>query len=541
MRLRQRFRLGGAFCVLLSLTAASGCSKDGDDEQGVSQDIGALDLALSAGGTEVTSISYTITGNGFTKQGSIPTAASGKIFSSLITGIPGGMGYSITLNAKDASGNFMCKGSASFNVTAGQTTSVTVKLQCPGTRKSGSVLVTGEFNVCAVVEAAAAALPTVSVGVPVDLLGVGSDEDNAPGALTYKWEVKSGPATVAAVTQANTTLTCSAPGTVSLELSVSDGDCGDTVPLQVTCGSAPTAGSGATGGTPAAGSGATGGGVGGTGGTGGTAMAGNGGGSCTTGAAQAVAINFVGAVNGAPFACGQSYNGVGGGSTPVTPQDFRMFVQDLTLVRSDGVEVPVMLDVNDWQTSKTALVDLEDGQGACAGNVSPETHAAISGTVPSLSGGCSYTGVKFASGVHESENHNNPLAANAPKPFRTYPALQWQWLTGYRFTKFEMITADALGDAFLHSGATGCSGNPTAGTVTCSKPNRNAISLSPFNAATNKVVIDIGKAFASVSDWSMLNECHSSDAPICTPMFSALGVSYGTGQPQAGQTIFSVQ
>ena len=259
-----------------------------------------------------------------------------------------------------------------------------------------------------------------------------------------------------------------------------------------------------------------------------------------------MSIEFAGAVNGAPFACGQNYTGVGTGaatSATVTGQDFRFFVQDLKLVRSDGVEVEVTLDVNDWQTSTTALVDLEDGEGACAGNVSPETHAAITGTVPSLSGSCSYTGVKFANGVAESENHNNPNAANTPKPYKTYPALQWAWLSGYRFTKLELVNTDTnvFGDALLHSGATGCTGNPTAGAVTCSKPNRNAISLSPFNSATNKVRIDLGKAMSSISDWNTTNECHASDGPICTPMFNALGVSFTSGQPQAGQTMFSVE
>jgi uncharacterized repeat protein (TIGR04052 family) len=542
MRFQQRFGLGGALCVLLSLTAATGCSKDGDDQQSATQDVGSLDLALSAGGTEITSISYTITGNGFTKQGSIPTTSSGKTFSSLITGIPGGMGYSITLTAKDATGNLMCKGNATFNVTAGQTTSVTVKLQCPGTRKSGSVLVTGEINVCAVVEAAAAASPTASVGVPVDLVGVGSDEDNAPGALTYKWVVKSGPATVAAPAQANTTLTCSAPGTVALELSVTDGDCGDTVPLQVTCGTGPAAGSGATGGSPLAGTGGSPtAGTGGTGGTGGMAT-GGGGGSCTTGAAQAVTIKWKGVVNGAPFACGQTYTGVGtAASIQVTPQDFRMFVQDLKLVRSDGVDVPVTLDTNAWQAQNTALIDFEDGTGNC-GEGGPPTNTVITGTVPSSS--CAYTGVKFANGVPDALNHANPAAS--PAPFSTYPALQWAWLAGYRFTKFEFVQVvtpgQLFGDAYLHSGSTGCSGMPqTGGAVVCAKPNRNAISLSGFNPASSTIVVDMAKAFVGVSDWSMQNECHSSDAPICTPMFSALGVNYGTGQPQAGQTIFSVQ
>lgn len=543
MNIGRHTRALGVLFAAYGASASYGCSEQGDSV-GNEYAVGSVDLALSAGDTEIASLTYEITGNNFTKQGSIPVSSAGDTFSALISGIPAGQGYTIGLNATDATGDLMCKGSATFNIIAGQTSSVTVNLQCPGKHRTGSVMVNGQINVCPVVEAATSSSSSVPVGATVDLSGIANDDDAGPSALTYQWTVSSGPGTLSAANQAAAKLTCDAAGTVSVQLDVSDGDCGDNATLEMTCGGGGQAGSGEGGAGGTAGTAGDGeAGVGGDGGSGGEAgaggAAGGNGGGCTEGAAQPLEISFKGVVNGADFACGTHYTGVGtDGSVNVTPRDFRIFVQDVELVREDGVAVPVTLDTSAWQTSDVALLDFENGTGDCAEGDSV-TNTRITGTIASSS--CAYTGVKFVIGIPDALNHGDP--ATAPAPLSTYPSLRWSWLTGFRFTKLELAQVVAPGELFgqglLHTGSTACSGNPSAGTVVCAKPNRNAVELSGFAAGASTVLVDIGRAFAGI-DLSVDNQCHSSEA-VCSTMFSALGVDYSSGQPSTGQTMFSLE
>ena len=61
------------------------------------------------------SVTYTITGNGFTKTGAIDTSGSPTV-SGTIGGIPAGKGYTITLTATSVEGNTTFTGSATFDV-----------------------------------------------------------------------------------------------------------------------------------------------------------------------------------------------------------------------------------------------------------------------------------------------------------------------------------------------------------------------------------------------------------------------------------------
>ena len=80
---------------------------------------------------------------------------------------------------------------------------------------------------------------------------------------------------------------------------------------------------------------------------------------------RSVSLRFRAVVDGAPFACGNSYLDAAG--VRFTPADLRAFVQDVSLLRADGAEQPVVLDVRPpWQEGTVALIDFEDGSGACA-------------------------------------------------------------------------------------------------------------------------------------------------------------------------------
>src|SRR5262249_28377266 len=60
------------------------------------------------------------------------------------------------------------------------------------------------------------------------------DSDAAPAALSYHWTATAG-GTLSAANVPNPTLTCTAGGTVTATLNVTDGDCGDTGSVNGTC------------------------------------------------------------------------------------------------------------------------------------------------------------------------------------------------------------------------------------------------------------------------------------------------------------------
>jgi uncharacterized repeat protein (TIGR04052 family) len=292
-------------------------------------------------------------------------------------------------------------------------------------------------------------------------------------------------------------------------------------------------------GSAGAGGGAAGSSGAGTAGAAGSSNAGAGGSS--TGGTVPVTIRFKAKVGSSDFACGQNYTNVGTPGATVTPADFRTFVQDVMLIRNDGTEVPVQLDARaPWQTASVALLDFENGQGRCSGEGNAETNTTITGTVPAGT----YSGLSFVNGVPEDLNHDDPTTFTPP--LSTYSAFSWGWLSGFRFVKAELVQAVAAGSVFgsglAHVGSTSCTGTPSAGTVVCTKPNRNKIVLSHFDAATTTVIADIGAIFAgsNLGDSANVADCHSGGS-FCTPMFGALGITFATGLPASTQTAYRVE
>jgi hypothetical protein len=300
-----------AFATLLASATLAGCSGEGD--HGGVGDVGSVGFRLSLpGGAMINTIDYTITGpNGFMKTASIDVAGSGSTFTAKIDGLPQGNGYMIVLTAKTTDGMTTCTGSATFNITAGQTTSVNIGLQCPGRKKTGSVMLNGTVNICAVVDSASASPMSAAVGSTIALSGAGSDEDSLPSPITYKWTTTGG--TLAGDTTASATLTCTTAGSFVVSLTVSDTDCGDKVDVNVTCTSG---GAGGSGGAGIGGAGAGGAGAGGAG-AGGAGAGGAGAGGAGAGGAGAGGAGAGGAGAGGAGAGGAGAGGAGaGGSGP---------------------------------------------------------------------------------------------------------------------------------------------------------------------------------------------------------------------------------
>lgn len=288
-------------------------------------------------------------------------------------------------------------------------------------------------------------------------------------------------------------------------------------------------------------------------------------------------LQFGAVIGDEAFACGREYENVGSANSRVTPQDFRFYVSNIALVDGDGNEVPFTIDdVSPFQGGGVALLDFEDGTGACS-NGNSATNTTISGSVPLGV----YTGIKFSTSVPESLNHQDPTMLPAPLQAGD---MTWGWLYGYKFLKAELLQvlpsidaaapgeipitdAGALRDAgffdagvladasapmagagMLHVGSTLCSNASSADagdnhgaapTMSCQRPNRNAITLGDFDPESDIILANVGAMFAG-SDLSQMAMCHfGQDA--CIPMFESVGLSVESGQPIDTQDAFRLQ
>ena len=306
---------------------------------------------------------------------------------------------------------------------------------------------------------------------------------------------------------------------------------------------------------------------------------------------QEVTINFAGSVGDREFACGESYEGVGAAESTITPTDFRFYVSNLAMVDESGNEVPIELEQDGkWQHENVALLDFEDGSGACD-NGTPETRTTVVGTVPAGD----YQDLQFTLGVPKRLNHED--AALAPSPLNL-TSMWWNWQGGYKFLRVEMETDKAIANVntnngivgepsqlesddrapnsqpdifqngqkqahgshemegmnhgngghdmkkhnassngyLIHLGSTGCQDSAKSNLFSCANPNRTQVTLENFNPSDNVVVADLAELLYT-SDLSQ----NQADTPMgcmsspedsdCLPIMENLGIPIsGTSQ-----------
>jgi len=233
--------VAGLVVLLVGVSGAGaiGCSStEGSPGGAESESVGSIGLALQvAPGLNLNQVGYVILGpSGFTKSGTLELSNSTTL-SAVISGLPAGMGFSITFSGTTSDGATTCAGSASFDVVARQTTIVSVHLTCHQSSGNGSVQVNGTLNVCPVADgigtnpAEAVTLGTIALSVSA------SDADHGPSPLSYSWTASSGSFDDA--TLAAPTFTCTVPGPATISVSVSDGDlapdCAASASITVTC------------------------------------------------------------------------------------------------------------------------------------------------------------------------------------------------------------------------------------------------------------------------------------------------------------------
>ena len=213
--------------------------------------------------------------------------------------------------------------------------------------------------------------------------------------------------------------------------------------------------------------------------------------------------------------------------------DLRFYVSEIELIDASGS--PHALELHEeipWQQPDLALIDLENGQGACI-NGTGDTYAYLVGSVPPGE----YQGLRFTVGVPFDRNHANPLKAPAPLDD---PAMHWHWRSGYKFIRAGVATPD---DGFwIHVGSAGCEG--TVGNISgCRFPNRVTVELSQYMPNSDSISVDLKSLFEGVDiDDGEATDCSSGPAEsACISPFAALGIDFETGNRLGRQQVFSIR
>jgi len=212
--------------------------------------------------------------------------------------------------------------------------------------------------------------------------------------------------------------------------------------------------------------------------------------------------------------------------------DLRLYVSAIELHDRSGRAHPLVLHDNlQWQQSDLALIDLEDGKGACI-NGSSETYPYLVGSVPPGD----YQGIRFIVGVPFERNHADPLTAAKPLD---NAAMHWHWRSGYKFLRAGVRTPT---DGFwIHVGSAGCEG--TVRDITgCRFPNRVTVELPNYVPGRDSIAIDLKALLADVDlhDGEATDCSSGPPESACIGPFAALGIDFESGKPAGQQRVFAV-
>lgn len=218
--------------------------------------------------------------------------------------------------------------------------------------------------------------------------------------------------------------------------------------------------------------------------------------------------------------------------TGIALSDLRLYLSSAQLLDADGNAYELELDAEiPWQQPDIALIDLENGRGACS-NGTVETFAYLVGGAPPGD----YQGLRFTVGVPFDRNHANPLTAQAPLDD---PAMHWHWRSGYKFMRAGVKKID---DGFwMHLGSTGCEG--TVRNISgCRFPNRVTVLLDGFVPNRDGIAVDVKALFDGVDfDDGVHGDCSSGPGEaLCIAPFAALGIDFRSGDLTGRQRVFSV-
>ena len=254
-----------------------------------------------------------------------------------------------------------------------------------------------------------------------------------------------------------------------------------------------------------------------------------------------VAVRFAARVNGADVDCGATYDDVGVTGSTLTVRDLRFYVSDIAVV-ADGVRHDVTIDdVAPFQGSGVALLDFEDGSGACAGGsaakndvVTGSTDAAIDGADGGIDA------LEFDVGLPEEQNHLDPSTLQPPL---NVTSMFWGWTAGYKFVKADLSSTGQPAGLFVHIGSAVCAGD--GADATCGAQNVLHVRLDGWRN-DRTVVFDLGALLADADvDANAAGSapgCMSEpDDADCAPIFDAFGLPFGAAPAPSSTAVFTVE
>ncbi|HEX5273368.1 MAG TPA: alkaline phosphatase family protein, partial [Gemmataceae bacterium] len=214
-----------------------GCSTEpADSGMSAHPDTGNVDIGLVVGvGVTLNSVTYTITGPaGFSRTGSIDVSQSSTI-SAIISGLPFGTGYQISIKGTTTDGLGVCMGSATFDISSTATINVPVNVSCNLQPQTGSIVVNGVLNACPRIDAVGASPASAAVNGTMALTTTVVDVDHGPSPVTTTWSASAG--TIDTPNAASANFTCTSTGMVTITLAASDGDpaCASQQSIDVLC------------------------------------------------------------------------------------------------------------------------------------------------------------------------------------------------------------------------------------------------------------------------------------------------------------------
>ncbi len=243
---------------------------------------------------------------------------------------------------------------------------------------------------------------------------------------------------------------------------------------------------------------------------------------------QTVTIEFEARLGDQPIDCETVVDGL-------TMTDLRFYVDSPALLDPIGAATLRFQDIqlaeqDRWQHGDLALIDLENGKGACR-NGTPETNALLIGTVPEGE----YKGISFTVGVPFELNHADPLEAAPPLDDST---MHWHWRSGYKFLRAGFETPN---DGFwMHVGSAGCDG--TVGNITgCRHENRIMVMMFDYQPG-DRIVFDFQPLIDAVDlEDETPTDCSSGPSEdTCMEPFRRLKLNFEDGQAGGNAEPFRV-
>lgn len=244
---------------------------------------------------------------------------------------------------------------------------------------------------------------------------------------------------------------------------------------------------------------------------------------------QETRVRFDAVVGAEAFGCGKTFM-IGAPATAVTISDFKAYVSEVKLkTTTREIEATFVAD-GVWQTDDVAMLDFEDGTGACANGTAEVNNTLVLEHVK-LKEGESITGVSWTFGVPFDYNHKDQ--ASAPSPLNL-TSMFWSWQSGYKFLRIDGKAGDA--GWRVHLGSTGCEKDANDVVTSCAKPNRASVSLSGISGSEPVVRLDVAALMAGVdmtpdADGNSAICMSSPDHAVCGTIFGALGLSFGANSP----------